>query len=908
MKSVAVQQLVHGYAKGHSLLASSCRLPKSAQETVIEQSDLSGHLPAGATIPSYITAYPLHDTEFFALARTWPDLNAPRSGCVITHTLLIPTNVWGTTPLPIDFLQLHKCPDKSSLEYFKEEIQFPKTSDDHAELDWLTRSEAHQFASKVFADGLRSVVWFDCEHPESVVMAFASLLWPTLRNNLYAHTFSLQPQAKIKSDLQFHFTTRSAQSYFSRLPKQCQMIKGAVGHRKDCEQEWLDEISDDLRAGRPRESYRQGLQRYGHLLGSEPTAVRNLFALRELADRLPHTPMAAIGILDIIDSLEPLADRAVMDKQLALDTAVSASLNADASSALHCFSLVDLRLRRSSFSKTGTEASSALKDAVKRLIATEPNTFIAKFGHTIPVDESCFWQGVRDGIQTAAEVRPESIENLGQCPDIASYVIRGVPAVARSYLHSNPERRETSILQVVDWVHRIERADERQLLREELLPETHDDPSLPLLEELLRDLRNSDVPSTLDTLAGSTQGFSRASIRRAVSDFVCQRFPVESIQWGIGSRMLEYKFVADVVAEAFAVSLEGLDQILSVDWMTPGNRCEVLAAFIERAARKRLPQWFVRRAADDVTLIEPFAQCELWSARTTRALESIGEDCEYIPLVRSAFVTEFIQKVAQTSLSDRFVAKTVESAFTEHISGQVSDKQLLDALKLPACEKWCEQAPSSRIYDLLLSCSDRDAWRRSWVTLSILPRTSFQKVAGHQIIAAFIRSYRASWTESVGKAWHQIVQRANDELPYETSLRLLMESTAFCLNNPRLPVGQVVCSAFPPVYDAIVKGRATQVTDEMFGYFDWDKAKKLRKDVIDAYVSSCWPPEELALIAARCQVLRKVVHRLQRKWNGDEYIRKMIDGLGSQKSVEAQAVRGELSAIISDPDFFEPWD
>ena len=908
MKSVMVHQLVHGYAKGHSLLASSCRLPKSAQETVIEQSDLSGPLPAGVTIPSYITAYPLPDTEFFALARTWPDTNAPRSGCVITHTLLIPTNVWGSTPFPHDFLQLHKCPDKSSLEYFKEEIHFPKNTDDQAELDWLTRSEAHQFASRVFSEGLRSVVWFECEHPDLVVMAFASLLWPSLRTNLYAHTFSLQPQAKIKSELQLHFVPRGAQSYFSRVPKQCQMIKGSVGNKKDSEQEWIDEISDDLRAGRPRESYRNGLQRYGHLLGGEPTAVRNLFALRELADRLPHTPMAAIGILDIIDSLEPLADRAVKDKQLALDMAVSASLKADAPSSLHCLSLVDARLRRSSFSKAGTDTSSALKDAVGQLVAKEPNTLIATCGQTIPVDESYFWEGVRDGIRTAAEVRPASIENLGRCPDIASFVIRGAPVVARAYLHSSPDRREESILQVVDWVHRIERTEERHLLREELLPEAHDDPSVPLLEELLRDLRNGDVPATLDTLANSTQGLSRASIRRVVSDFVCQRFPLESIQWGIGSRLLQSKFVADVVAESFAVSLEGLEQILSIDWMTPENRCEMWSAFVERAAKKQLPQWFVRRAAIDVTLIEPFSQCEMWSARTTRALEAIGEQCEYIPLVRSIDVSEFIQKLVRTGLSDRFIAKTVESAITEHIAGKVSDERMLDALKLPPCEKWCEQAPSSRIHDLLLTCPDRDAWRRAWGTLSVLPQPLFQKVAGHQIIAAFIRSYRASWIESVAEAWKHIVQRANEELPYENSLRLLMESTAFCLNNPRLPVGQVVCSAFPLVYDAVVTGRATQVTDEMFGYFDWDKAKKLRKDVIDAYVSSHWPPEELALIAARCQVLRKVVHRLQRKWGGDEYIRRMIEGLGSRNSAEAMTVRGELSAIVNDPNFFEPWD
>lgn len=212
------------------------------------------------------------------------------------------------------------------------------------------------------------------------------------------------------------------------------------------------------------------------------------------------------------------------------------------------------------------------------------------------------------------------------------------------------------------------------------------------------------------------------------------------------------------------------------------------------------------------------------------------------------------------------------------------------------------------MYGLLTSTPDRDAWQRAWMTLSILPPILFRKVAGHQIIAEFTRSCRANWTDGVAHAWSRIIHRAHDELSYENSLRLLMQSIAFCFDNSRLPLGQVVCAAFPPVYEAVSTGRATHITDEMFGYFDWDKAKKLRKDVIDTYVSSYWPPAELALIASRCKVLRKVIHRLQRKWGGDEYLKKMSEGLGNLKTAEAQAVRGELSAIMNDPDFFEPWD
>jgi hypothetical protein len=95
---------------------------------------------------------------------------------------------------------------------------------------------------------------------------------------------------------------------------------------------------------------------------------------------------------------------------------------------------------------------------------------------------------------------------------------------------------------------------------------------------------------------------------------------------------------------------------------------------------------------------------------------------------------------------------------------------------------------------------------------------------------------------------------------------------------------------------------------ELFGYFDWDKAKKLRKDVIEAYMSSCWPPEDLALTASKSQILRKVFNRLRKKWGGDGYLRSVAEGLRRRNTPEMLAILGDLSGMMNDPDFFEPWD
>lgn len=903
-----VHQLVHGYSRGHALLASSVQLPKSSLEVVTEQSDLSGPLPSGVSIPCYLAAYPVPDTSFYALARSWADNDAPRLGCVITHTLLIPKDTWGTVLSPSAFLRLHKQPDRQSLTTFKTPIQIPETLGKPESNDTLTHADAYEFSSKVFSEGLRSVVWFDCADADRLVLSFAAQLWPSLRNSLYAHTFSLQPYAKVKCDLQLHFAPRNAQSYFSRIPKQCQMGRRHSNNRNEPESEWIRELSEDLCAGIPRDSYLYGLKRFGHLLGSEPSTVRNLFALRDLTDRLPSTPTAAIGILDIIDSLEPEAEQAVEEKRLALDMALSAALQAEVATSLQCLTFIDARLRRTSFSIASFETKASLKDSVAEIATRDPRALLNACVQIDPLEDSAFWQGVIKGLRVAAETRPSSIETLGSSPQLAAFVVRDTPIIARAYLHSNPPRRTELITDVVQWINHAERDEQRRLIREVLIPEAYDDASVPLLEELLRDIRDSDVSHILDELVESTQGFAKAALRRVVVDFVCQRFPEEAVDWGRNSQLLQSRFVPEVIAEAFTLAPDGLDRLLAIRWRSSEDRCEVWSAFIERAAKKRLPQWFIRRAAEDPAMIEPFAKCLAWSTRTVHALKAIAEQCDYVPIAIIDDVASFVQRIVDTELAERFIPIVLDSAIGEYVRGRIDTNQMLRVLDTIAVEKWREYVTASRIHSLLTSPSDGEAWQRSWITVALLPHTLFVRVASHQLILDFIRSFRANWNKDVENAWSQILMRAQAELSDDVALRLHMESIAFCLSHPRLPVGHVLCSAFPSVYDAVSANIATHVTDEMFGYFDWDKAKRLRRDVIDAFMVSSWPPEQLALIGSRCKVLRKIVHRIQRKWGGEDYIRRILEGLRSMESVEAASVAGEVATMFHDPDFFEPWD
>lgn len=118
-----VHQFLHGYNQGHTLLASSKKLSSSKDANLIMTlSDWSEYKDPLGDDSSYITAYPLPDSDYYAIAKTWYAEEMERPGCVWTHTLLFNIHDLSSNVDIRLLLGYFKRPQKDNFDIYAKDI------------------------------------------------------------------------------------------------------------------------------------------------------------------------------------------------------------------------------------------------------------------------------------------------------------------------------------------------------------------------------------------------------------------------------------------------------------------------------------------------------------------------------------------------------------------------------------------------------------------------------------------------------------------------------------------------------------------------------------------------------------------------------------------------------------------
>lgn len=918
MSVITIHQCLHGYRRGHELLAGSVRLPSRVADLVTRLSDLSGSLVAGWEFTSYLTGYPLVGAELFALARTWEDKNATRAGCVLTHTLLVPIEAWRSSSSPQRFADLFASPEEvRNEERLKKPLQLDDKDGPEPRPISLPRGTAVDFVRKFYGEGHRPLVWYDCPDPEGVVWAVARVLWPSLREQFSWCTTSLQPRSIDSRFLDLQFAPLAAYPRFHKIPRENVVSADSEGATSPPEP-WCAPCARWIFSAEHPGPVDTEIRAFGPCLREDPTLLRNLFLARDLSERVSVSPMAGAGLLDVVETLAPGCDEAVDYKSTTAHSALIAAMAAAPEEALKCLFLVGERLMNTAFQGVLPDLGPELSSRVDELSTRHPREALLMPERVVSrsaVKETPYYQGLVQGLTRCAREAPAELICLREFHKTASQVIASSPSIAGGYLRGvrlagagEPERNA-----LIGWVAGFEAPELKKSLRKELLPEVHDAVDIPLAEVLLRNLPSDEVGTSLSLLAKSTDGFSLPNMIATLQEAVTGPYPVSVREWALANKEWSAGTMS-LVATTFTPDQTGFDQVVDFDAKEETRRAELIAAFLRSCTATRVPSWFkdaARQSAD--WLVPMIALGNRIPASAVELLERLLPELRDVPVALQPDLLGVMPSLARFPFYAPLVDLALRGAVTTYVEGRLTEPHCRAWFAAEWSSSWVGNVSRADLASMLIyPVSDMERRERSFRWLALAPSSLYERrpaiVPG--LFWELVSDRRFGWTQVMGDAWAECIRRVQPGTPDSLSLRMCADVLQFGFDHIREPVGAAVAAAFYPVYRAVCESNSTpEEVSNLFGWFTWDKAKELRKGLVRSFTGSNWSPGDLVMAAWEDeQLIRKLVKRILRLDHGESYVASILTDLTCRSSAEAARTAAIVRNLASNPEFYEPWD
>jgi len=906
MSGLVIHQLVHGYEHGHSLLAASTELERDDLDLVGRLSDLSGALGPELEISSYLSLYPLLSRKFFAVARTWPDESAPRSGCVLTHTILVPLEAWAGDDSPDRFAAALRTPGRDRLADYTVPIgPLPAGAEKVATSEPL----GDFFVQRYFGEGLAPIVWLGALDPESAAWCVIRALWPSLRARFSCCTLALQPRTLGDRPFDLVFAPPTVFSRFGEFARD-HIVDGRAPSSAGAAETWFRSWSSCVFEGKPAEICKR-VRVLSSDLEPHPTAIRRVLFFLELKERAAESPTAALGALDLLETLAPQPSRAQEEKCALAAAAIRSIKGVPPHEARELLYLLCRRLEGDSFAP-GQELQAEIRNLVQRLIRDDPeqgikdaNSLIARHGEVAP---TLFMLGVGDGVMALLGSEAVIASLLIEQPTLMERLIAYRPEIPATMLRSpGPIDRERIISSIVDWCRAEQAFGVRPALRRYLLPEVMKPGDAPLVEELLRDLGADEVPQVCDAVE-SRDAFRSGVLSALVGRLVGERQAGSVRQWSRTHSWSSYQ-AATVIAASYPPTAAGLSELFAAEISDSANQSLLLAAFIERASAFSPPSWLL-------SLLEADLRC--WELLLT-GINNRGVGDVVIKLVHGGLRRSPIARVAHAArmlggLSGEDSNAVEEYAIRQLLADYFEVSCDIGKVKLWFEESWVIEAlthiRADSVRAILTGQLRRTpgSWPRAWNVVENIPNAvAFNNEdLVQEIISVLLQNDSKRWTAAAADSWRQLLSKIS--WGDRVQIDLCGQALHFALEHRRLPLAGVVAETFYPVHEAAMGHQLQRGPWFLWGFGSWDKAKELRRSLVDSFLHSDWPPSHFALSAREPWLLRKLCKRMLRQWRGSQYLERAYTGLKKLSGPKAQELSGVLHQIVQNPEVSEEWD
>lgn len=916
MIQVQAHQLLHGYRSGHGQIAGSTRLVERDSELVTRLSDLSGSLSSGIKLDPYLTVYRLPSRKYFALARTWPDPEAPRAGCVLTHTILVPIDTWASFPNVRFIDSLFRNPQLAPEHDFSApldlSLRYATKPSTNSNVDFST---AEIFVSRYFGQGLRPVVWFNVGDSEDYLWRLLEHLWPNLRSAFSCCTFSLQQRTLEDGPFDLLFAPAPVYSRFTKLSAE-HLIEPAMDRTgpKAISEPWCQYWAKAFFASDPGLPSKESELPIWSELGEDPTAIRKLSLVHELRLRAKESPTAGVGAIDVVESLAHDPAAAVVLKRQVFANAIEAAAAAQpAADAFQSLRLIDDRLGRESFRDIAPDFEKRLSRATAEVTTKEPEAAL-QISRTWLTDsvaggKSSFAQGVMIGLRRLASGEPSRLAILGSYPDVAAELFHLEPTFGGLYLEVGGSAARGVL---VDWLSSTHDMEALRLVRKSILSSGQHLDDEALLSPLLRDLRGDDVEETLSTLSKVSDGYSSRTVVSVVADRISSVYPAVVRQWARGISPWPGG-IPEIVASTYPPSQQGFTELLEDTKFDNTHRAEVLAAMLRDQLSVSCPYWLRELASQDARIVRALLleDYEVSGAVETVLYKLLNE----VPDLPFAKYPDLLERVLAFDCRPVF-PKLLDSAMRSAIVSYLTDggDVAQNFLNHPKTSRWFANVSGSQLTAILVrgSASGTDAVARAWKWMADAPSGLYESQPSPlpELCDSLLTCVRRSFPPGVEGSFNKMLKRSRTEAGVEVRQILAGKMLRFAIDNARFPLGAVVAEAFADVYAVAIKkdSRPPSFLSALFGTYDWDRGKDLRVSLIEAFQRSNWPPGDLAVAANNAGILPKIFKRMHRTLRGDDYIKRMLQDLSQRNDSNLLKMTDYLKSLAMNPDFYEEWD
>lgn len=376
-----MQQMLFGYDRGHSLLASSRGVTKPFSSKILPDTDWDPRVPTKTE--GYLSARPVKDEKSYVVMKTWRAPEMPRPGCVWTQVLIIAEADLSRIPdLTVLAHHFKRPQDTDDFSSYNREIAI-ETPTRAASLNDVEERIVQSLVKLVYTGQYDHTATEKAESVESAFLAIWSQQWPALRRRFSFRTAPL-PRNKQTRRSDYEVELISSEPTSNLKPH-------------DRKRDVLGLVTRDIVKGGST-AFRRFLWRYG---ADTNGARENLLFLAHIYQELKMAQDGQTDVPELIAEIGELFPKLSSAHLLKKDLTQPADADFSLLPALDQFDVV-LGVQSAGLSSTFPKLGPVHRKSVNRWMDSRPTEF-ADLLIALGDDPSAFADSVYKGVSSSKD-------------------------------------------------------------------------------------------------------------------------------------------------------------------------------------------------------------------------------------------------------------------------------------------------------------------------------------------------------------------------------------------------------------------------------------------------------------------------------------------------------------------------